>query len=64
MSTDLLVRLSVHEAVDGDWFVEVRSRIRLQNCYAVCVAESYKTRKAAIKAAKKLLPLFVNAYLK
>lgn len=74
MSKDLSVNVFVenHCAVFPGradyWCVYVTSPLKMKNGAhklddTTCVGSGYKSRRGAIKAAKRLLPLFVNAVL-
>ena len=63
MNKDLLVKLSVEENQDdGEWDIRALLPFSIQE-HRRGYLVSYKTHAGAIKAAKRLLPLFVNAVL-
>jgi len=67
MNKNLLVKLRVNYDSDyeheGPWAIWAKTSFKLMGCDDVCIAENYKPQHGAIKAAKRLLPLFVNAVL-
>lgn len=69
MSKNLLVKIYAEKS-DMEyykWCINVKSPIYMKEGdgrdNSTCVGSGYKTRAGAIKAAKRLLPLFVNAVL-
>lgn len=63
MNKDLLVKVSVEwDEEFKEWDLTVFSPVQIRNEFNFYIC-SYKTKAGAIKAAKRLLPLFVNAVL-